>query len=122
MVLYKVVLIYNCIGLVYLMRKMDFFYLITSSVATLLNIHMLFKFNGFAKIKKAKLFVYLYVIIVGIYLTVRTLNGPETVDYFLFTSYIIINNVLADYYIKWLRADRIAEATKRIESYKKRIK
>jgi hypothetical protein len=101
---------------------MDLFYLITSSVAILLNIHMLFKFNGFVKSNKAKIFVYLYVIIVGIYLTVRNLNGPETVDYFLFTSYIIINNVLADYYIKWRRSERIAEATKRIESYKNRIK
>ena len=69
---------------------------------------MLFKFKGFVKSNKAKVFIYLYVILVGIYITVRTLNGPETVDYFLFTSYIIINNVLADYYIKWLRADRIA--------------
>lgn len=104
------------------MRAMDFFYLITSSVAILLNIYMLFKFKGFVKRKKAKVFIYLYVILVGIYLTVRTLNGPETVDYFLFTCYIIINNVLADYYIKWRRAERIAEATKRIEKYKNSFK
>ena len=104
------------------MRAMDFFYLITSSVAILLNIYMLFKFKGFVKGKKAKVFVYLYVIIVGIYLTVRTLNGPETVDYVVFTSYCIINNVLGDYYLKWRRKELLANATKRIEEFENSLK